>query len=50
MSEGAFNGELQVDLSGLKDRIQSNECYVHLFLEGGFGLITSYTIDGRVVK
>lgn len=50
MSEGAFNGELKVDLADVAKQIRGNEFYVHLFLEGGFGVITSYAVDGTSVK
>ena len=50
MSEGSFNGELIVDLSELATPVQGKEFYVHLFLEGGHGVIQSYAVEAVVVK
>ena len=50
MSEGSVNGELIVDLSELATPVQAKEFYVHLYLEGGFGVIQSYGVDAVVVK
>ncbi len=50
MSEGSFNGELELDLGAMQEQLQTRECYVHLFLEGSYGLIKSYAIRGNVIK
>ena len=50
MSEGSFNGELIVDLSELPTPVQGKEFYVHLFLEGGHGVIQSYAVEAVVVQ
>lgn len=50
MSSGAFKGDLEVDLSELKKKLQTKVFYVHLFLEGTAGVISSYTVDGKIVK
>jgi len=43
-SSGTFNGELVFDVTSLS--IESNSFFVHLFLDGDFGLIRSYSLEG----
>lgn len=31
-------------------RIRGTDFYVYLFMEGGYGVITSYAVDGTSVK
>jgi hypothetical protein len=50
ISEGSFNGELKIDLAEMAKQIRGNDFYVYLFLEGGYGAITSYAVDGTSVK
>ena len=50
MSDGSFNGELKVNLADVAGQIRGTEFFVHLFLEGGHGVITSYAVDGAVIK
>jgi hypothetical protein len=49
-SSGSFNGQLEINSTAFAKPIRGKEFYVHLFLEGGFGVITSYTIDGIVAN
>ena len=50
MSEGSFNGELKVDLADVAGQVRGTDFFVHLYLEGGHGVITSYAVDGTVAK
>ena len=50
MSEGSFSGEMKVDLADVAEQVRGTEFVVHLYLEGGHGVITSYAIDGTVAK
>lgn len=46
MSRGAFNGVLAIDPDSLAAIPPTDAFYVHLFLDGGFGLIRSFTVKG----
>jgi len=50
MSKGSFTGDLEIDPNALKTLAPGEEFYIHLFLEGGYGVINSYVVDGRVVN
>jgi hypothetical protein len=50
MSNGSFGGALEIDRNDFREPIQAKEFYVHLFLEGNFGLIRSYAIEGKLVE
>lgn len=50
MSSGAFSGDLQLESSELQEKIQSSEFFVHVYLEGGYGVVTGYHLDAKVVK
>jgi len=45
-SSGSFSGELELDLSGLA--LQPTSFFVHLLLDGNFGLMTSFSVEGFV--
>lgn len=38
---------LTLDLSDVADKVRGKEFYVHLYLEGGYGLISAYTVEAH---